>query len=109
MTIETSFATRLYESARRIAPPETVGDAPGAVAEAARRGVSFSDALAAVTGDMAQTLRASEATTLSALTGQADVQSVVEALTSTELALQTVVAVRDRVVEAYQEVLRMPV
>jgi flagellar hook-basal body complex protein FliE len=34
---------------------------------------------------------------------------MVEALTATELALQTAVAVRDRVVEAYQEVLRMPI
>jgi flagellar hook-basal body complex protein FliE len=105
MSIQTSFAAQLYESASRIAPPAIVPDEPGS----AGRGSSFSEALAAAAGDMARTLRAGEAAAQSAMTGQADVQSVVEALTATELALQAAVAVRDRVVEAYQEVLRMPV
>ena len=38
-----------------------------------------------------------------------DPQAVVEALAATEMAVQTAVAVRDKVVEAYQEILRMPV
>ena len=36
-------------------------------------------------------------------------RGVVEALAASELAIETAVAVRDRVVEAYQEILRMPV
>ena len=40
---------------------------------------------------------------------EADVQSVVEALAAAEMTMRTVVAVRDKVVEAYQEILRMPV
>ena len=39
----------------------------------------------------------------------ADAHSLVEALTQSELAVQTAVSVRDKVVEAYQEILRMPV
>lgn len=39
---------------------------------------------------------------------QIDAQSVVEALAEAEMTLQTVVTVRDRVVGAYQELLRMP-
>ena len=106
MNIETSFASQLYASARRIAPAEApAANAPGKAGE----GASFADALAAATGEMAETLRAGEVAAQKALTGQGDVQSVVEALTATELALQTAVAVRDRVVEAYQEVLRMPI
>jgi len=46
---------------------------------------------------------------LAGLAGRADPQAVVEALAATELAVQTAVAVRDKVVEAYQEILRMPV
>lgn len=38
-----------------------------------------------------------------------DAQSVVEALSQAELALQTAVTVRDRVVAAYQDILRMPI
>jgi flagellar hook-basal body complex protein FliE len=106
MNIESSFASQLYASARRIAPAESpAANAPGKASE----GASFADALTAATGEMAEALRVGEAAAQQALTGQGDVQSVVEALTSTELALQTAVAVRDRVVEAYQEVLRMPI
>jgi len=43
------------------------------------------------------------------LTGKADSQAVVQALAATEMAVQAAVTVRDRVVEAYQEILRMPV
>ena len=106
MNIETSFASQLYASARRIAPAE----APAATGtEKAGEGTSFADALAAASGEMAETLRAGESAVQQALTGPGDVQSMGEALTATELALQTAVAVRDRVVEAYQEVLRMPI
>lgn len=40
--------------------------------------------------------------------GKVDTQGVVEALSQTEMALQTAVTVRDQVVSAYQELLRMP-
>ena len=41
--------------------------------------------------------------------GQLDAQSVVEAIAAAELTVQTVTAVRDRIVEAYQELIRMPI
>ena len=44
-----------------------------------------------------------------ALTGQGGVTDAVLALSRAELALQTAVAVRDRVVSAYQDVMRMPI
>lgn len=59
--------------------------------------------------DFASTLQASEATAMQAMTTGADPHALVEALAQTELAVQTAVTVRDRVVEAYQEILRMPV
>lgn len=43
------------------------------------------------------------------MTGAADPHSVVEAIAAAELAIETAVTVRDKVVEAYQELLRMPV
>jgi flagellar hook-basal body complex protein FliE len=54
-------------------------------------------------------MRAGEATVTAGLTGKADPQSVVQALAATELAVETAVTVRDKVVEAYNEILRMPV
>ena len=43
------------------------------------------------------------------MVGQADPHALVQALAASELAVDTVVAVRNKVVEAYQEILRMPV
>lgn len=44
-----------------------------------------------------------------AVVGKADVTDVVTAVTNAEVALDTVVAVRDRVITAYQEIMRMPI
>jgi flagellar hook-basal body complex protein FliE len=43
------------------------------------------------------------------LTGQGGVTEMVLAVSRAELALQTATAVRDRVVSAYQDVMRMPI
>ena len=57
----------------------------------------------------AKDLKASETQSVQALAGKADLQQVVEAVTQAELSLQKVTAVRDRVIAAYQEIMRMPV
>lgn len=57
----------------------------------------------------AQTLETSETVAKQAMTGGADPHALVEALANTQLAVETAATVRDRVVEAYQEILRMPV
>ena len=69
---------------------------PGeAVADAAR---GFADAL-----------RAAESQGEAAVTTGADPHALVTAMAEGKLAVDTVVAIRDRVVEAYQEILRMQV
>ena len=59
--------------------------------------------------DFADTLSKSDAVAQQAMMGNADPHALVEALANTQLAVETAVTVRDRVVEAYQEILRMPV
>ena len=59
--------------------------------------------------DFATTLQEAEATAKAAMVGEADPHALVQALAQTELAVEAAVTVRDRVVEAYQEILRMPV
>ncbi len=56
-----------------------------------------------------ETLQAGEAATLRAAAGKADITDVVTAVSQAEITLQTVVAVRDRVIQAYQDILRMPI
>lgn len=64
---------------------------------------------AGAAGNFLDAMRKAEATAMDGMTGKAGAMSVVEALAASELAVETAVAVRDRVVEAYQEILRMPV
>lgn len=87
-------AARAYGAAR----PLTAPDPAGAATTLGRAAESFVD-----------TLRRAEATATGAMTGQADPHALVAALNEAQLAVETVVAVRDRVVEAYLEILRMPV
>lgn len=97
MKIEPTIAQELYGAAQKVTEAN------------ARQEPGFADALEAALSDMQSTLQRGEQVAADALAGRGDVQSVVEALTATELALETAVVVRDRVVEAYQEILRMPV
>lgn len=69
----------------------------------------FADAFEAALSEMRRSLQTGEKAAVEAMSGQGDVQSLAEALTATEMALETAVTVRDRVVEAYQEILRMSI
>jgi flagellar hook-basal body complex protein FliE len=59
--------------------------------------------------DFAQVLATSEAAAKESMIGDADPHALVQALAQTELVVETAIAVRNKVVEAYQEILRMPV
>ncbi len=67
------------------------------------------EALAGAAQSFAATLQQSESTAKAAMVGGADPHSLVTALAQTELAIETAATLRDKVVEAYQEILRMPV
>jgi len=72
-------------------------------------GDTFSDLLKKAATESVKTGDASEKQSLMATAGKANVTDVVEAVSSAEVTLQAVTAVRDRVVGAYQEILRMPI
>ncbi len=96
MEITNSVAASHYQRARQATGPSADG------ADAAAR-------LGGMAQDFAQTLKAAETTAQDALLGKVDTHALVEALAQTQLAVETAVTVRDKVVEAYQEILRMPV
>lgn len=50
----------------------------------------------------------SESLSIAAINDRADLNQVVTAVSEAELSLQAVTAVRDKVIEAYREILRMP-
>ncbi len=82
---------------------------PGMEARAAVPGKSFKELITDVGESMLKTGAQAEKMTAEAMTGKADLNQVVMAVTNADVALQTVVAVRDKVIQAYQDILRMPI
>lgn len=72
-------------------------------------GGSFGQMMKQATIDAIDTVRGGEKATADAVIGKADLTDVVEAMTQAELTLQTVSAIRDRMLNAYQEIMRMPI
>ncbi len=103
MAINFTAAVKAYE---KIAQQDTV---QGSGTARPKGAAEFSDVLRAATEGAIGDLRAGEAQSLKAAAGTADLNDVVMAVGKAELTLQTVVAVRDRVIQAYQEILRMPI
>lgn len=71
--------------------------------------VSFADLLQNSVQNSIETMREGEDMSAKAVTGEANLTDVVQSITAAELTLQTVVSVRDRMISAYQEILRMPI
>lgn len=82
----------------------------GQIAPATAAGLpDFGRVLTEVASEGVASLRKAEAASIAGLNGQASVQQVVEAVMNAERTLQTAVAVRDKVVQAYQEISRMQI
>lgn len=69
----------------------------------------FLDMVGGALESAANTGYKSEAVATKALMGKADITDVVTAISNAETALSTVVAVRDRVINAYQDIIKMPI
>lgn len=77
--------------------------------EGVQKGPSFGDVMKESALNAIRTMRAGESASAKAITGEASLPEVVQAVSAAELTLQTVVSVRDRLVSAYQEIMRMPI
>jgi flagellar hook-basal body complex protein FliE len=72
-------------------------------------GPSFGELLRAGLGNAIDTIKGADRASAAAVMGKADMNDVVQSITKAELTLQTIVAVRDRLIGAYQDILRMPI
>jgi flagellar hook-basal body complex protein FliE len=82
----------------------------GSGAGKASGGPDFGALLKDALGSVAQAGRNSDAQTHAMVTsGKANVVDVVTAVAETETAIDAVVAVRDKVIQAYEEIMRMPI
>jgi len=72
-------------------------------------GGDFAELVKQATEGATEAVRGGEQATVRAVTAEADLTNIITAVSNAELTLQTVVAVRDRVIQAYQEIIRMPI
>ncbi|ONG54450.1 flagellar hook-basal body complex protein FliE [Pseudoroseomonas deserti] len=106
-----SAAFNAYRAAAQIGSGSESSSSTGATAGlggVGGAGGSFGAMLERAVNNVVDTTRAADTASTGAINGTVGVTDVVLAVSRAELALQTTVALRDRVVAAYQEVMRMP-
>ena len=99
-----NLAAQAYSSSSNIAHAK-----PAGLESKTGEGVSFSDYLQKTAESSIGTLKKGEAMAAKGIMGQADPTDVVSAVNAADVTLQTVVAIRDRMVTAYNDILRMPI
>ncbi len=101
-----SNALNAYQQALgRISAQEQKTEAEISAAESQS---AFGDMVKSAIEDTENLHKQAEATTLMGIQGKADIQDVVLAVSNAEVALETVVAVRDTAIRAYNTIMQMP-
>ena len=103
ITVTPDQAARAYRSV------EQGGSESANAAGGASAGQDFGSMLTRALGGVVESGHAADAQAMQALSGGGDVTSVVTAVARADLALQTTTAIRDKVVQAYQDIMRMPI
>lgn len=83
--------------------------AEGSAAGAGAAPGDFGGVLARAMDGVVATGTAAEQQAMQAIAGGGDLTAVVQAVSRAELTLQTATAIRDRVVQAYQDIMKMPI
>lgn len=81
----------------------------GGLGAGAAQGPGFADLVRNAINDVAQSSKAAETQMAAQVAGKAELIDVVTAISAAEASLETVMAVRDQVIAAYQEIMRMPI
>jgi flagellar hook-basal body complex protein FliE len=99
-------AAAAYQAVAKIGGDSAAG---AAASSGASGGVNFSDFLSNAVKDSVGSMKAGEQAAMQQVTGQSDIMNVVNAVNNAEVTLDTVVAVRDKVIGAYQDIMKMPI
>jgi flagellar hook-basal body complex protein FliE len=105
------IAAQAYSQIARIAsdPSKAGGAGGGTGGIAGISDKSFGDMLKTAIGSVVETGKKSDAQVQAVAAGKANVVDVVAAVAETEVAVDALVAVRDKVIQAYEEIMRMPI
>ncbi len=104
MDIKATNAVLSYTEALSRAAKLGVGDAA-----AGTSGSSFSELLHQFAGNSVASLEASEKLSMQGAVAKADLVDLMTAVSNAELTLDMVVTLRDKVMSAYQEIIKMPI
>lgn len=89
---------------------QTIGGMAGGAKETgAMGGPDFGQLLNTAVSTVSNAGNAAETAVTNAAMGRGDLVDVVTAVAAAEATLETVIAVRDEVIKAYQEIMRMPI
>ncbi len=102
MTIDPTSAAAAYA---KIAEAASTSGAPAPKQD----GPNFANLVQEAIDQVMETGRASEQKMAEGVNGQAPLIDVVTAVTTAEMTLETVTSIRDRMVAAYQDVVKMPI
>ena len=72
-------------------------------------GPSFGALLKDAVGSVLEAGKKSDAQTMAMTSGKANVMDVVTAVAETDVAVSTLVSVRDRVIQSYEDIMKMPI
>jgi flagellar hook-basal body complex protein FliE len=86
-----------------------VGDSMGTSGAQASPQGGFADVLKSAMTDAVHASKHAEHQMAAQVAGKTELVDVVTAISAAEASLETVMAVRDQVISAYQEILRMPI
>lgn len=107
MSTPFNAATAAYTNASRLIT-QAVKPQTDQVASAGQ-GPDFAKLLSESVQGVVEAGKTSDQMSLDLVNGKADIVDVVTAISQTEIAMETMVTVRDRVISAYEEIMRMPI
>jgi flagellar hook-basal body complex protein FliE len=100
-----SIAADAYASLSRLTDPNGLNKASGE----GSTGPSFGQLVHDAIGALQQSSRAADTQSQAMAAGKANMVDVVTAVSETEVAIDALVSVRDKVISAYEEIMRMPI
>jgi len=98
-----TVAANAYANLARIL--DTGGPAKASEGE----GPSFASVLKEAVGSVMEAGKKSDQQTVAMAAGKANVMDVVTAVAETDVAVSTLVSVRDKVIQAYEDIMKMPI
>ncbi len=98
-----TIAANAYANLAKLVEGGGIGPKPDA------GGPSFGAVLKDALGSVMDAGKKSDAQSVALASGKANVMDVVTAVAETDVAVSTLVSVRDRVIQSYEDILRMPI